>query len=197
MSLTIAKTQTDQNGNVVEVNPPKPLYVGSTLLSTPALALGDIKNTGIQKANEARIHVCDIVNELNKDIGALKSKISGIISKIKLAIEALLKALSANPFVEEIKQMIATLKAKAKLIQKAIKDALDEVKVINEYVAYLKNLINSILNSPEELRKLLQSCLKTAQADLVTYQSQINNSALNTLQTQLNTVNQQVKTAQA
>jgi len=197
MSLTIAKTQIDQNGNIIEVNAPKPLSTGSTFLTTPSLALGDIKNTGIQKANEARIHVCDIVNELNKDIGALKSKISGIISKIKLAIEALLKALSANPFVEEIKQMIATLKAKAKLIQKAIKDALDEAKVIIEYVAYLKNLINSILNSPEELRKLLQSCLKTAQADLVTYQSQVNNSALNTLQTQLNTVNQQVKTAQA
>lgn len=199
MSLTVATTQIDQNGNIVEVNPPKPLNVGSTLLSTPALALGDIKNTGIQKANEARVHVCDIVNELNKDISALKSKISGIISKIKLAIEALLKAQSANPFSEEIKQMIATLKAKAKLIQKAIKDALDEAKAIADYVKYLSDLIKSILNSPEELRKLLQSCLKTAQADLVTYQSQVNNSALNTttLQTQLNAVTQQVRTAQA
>jgi DNA repair exonuclease SbcCD ATPase subunit len=193
MSLTIAKTQTDQNGNIIEVNAPKPLYAGSTLLSTPALALGDIKNTGIQKANEARIHVCDIVNEVTKDIAALKSFISGIIAKIKAAIEALLTALSQNPFVEELKQAIQTLKAKAKLIAKAIKDALDEATAIANYVAYLNNLIKTILNSPEELRKLLQSCLNNAQSDLAIYQGKLNNSALNTLQTQLNGVNQQVK----
>jgi len=193
MSLTIAKTQTDQNGNIVEVNPPKPLNVGSTLLSTPALALGDIKNTGIQKANDARIHVCDIVAALNKDIKALKSFISGIIAKIKAAIEALLTALSQNPFVEELKQKVQSLKAKAKLIAQSIKDALDEQSAITEYVTYLKNLINTISNASAEVRKLLQSCLSNAQSDLAIYQGKLNNSSLNTLQTQLNSVNQQVK----
>jgi polyhydroxyalkanoate synthesis regulator phasin len=193
MSLTIAKTQTDQNGNIIEVNAPKPLYVGSTLLTTPALALGDIKSTGIQKANDARIHVCDIVAALNKDIKALKSFISGIIAKIKAAIEALLTALSQNPFVEELKQKVQSLKAKAKLIAQSIKDALDEQSAITEYVTYLKNLINTISNASAEVRKLLQSCLSNAQSDLAIYQGKLNNSALNTLQTQLNSVNQQVK----
>lgn len=193
MSLTIAKTQTDQNGNIIEVNAPKPLSTGSTFLTTPSLALGDIKNTGIQKANDARIHVCDIVAALNKDIKALKSFISGIIAKIKAAIEALLTALSQNPFVEELKQKVQSLKAKAKLIAQSIKDALDEQSAITEYVTYLKNLINTISNASAEVRKLLQSCLSNAQSDLAIYQGKLNNSALNTLQTQLNGVNQQVK----
>jgi predicted nucleic acid-binding Zn-ribbon protein len=193
MSLTIAKTQTDQNGNIIEVNAPKPLSTGSTFLTTPSLALGDIKNTGIQKANDARIHVCDIVAALNKDIKALKSFISGIIAKIKAAIEALLTALSQNPFVEELKQKVQSLKAKAKLIAQSIKDALDEQSAITEYVTYLKNLINTISNASAEVRKLLQSCLSNAQSDLAIYQGKLNNSSLNTLQTQLNSVNQQVK----
>lgn len=193
MSLTIAKTQTDQNGNIIEVNAPKPLSTGSAFLTTPSLALGDIKNTGIQKANDARIHVCDIVAALNKDIKALKSFISGIIAKIKAAIEALLTVESQNPFVEELKQKVQSLKAKAKMISQSIKDALDEQSAITEYVTYLKNLINTISNASAEVKKLLQSCLSGAQSDLAIYQGKLNNSALNTLQTQLNGVNQQVK----
>lgn len=187
MSITIASTQVNTNnpfGPVLELNAPKSLYPGSLLTTTPGLALGNIAGTGIEYSNSLRVHVCDVVNEMNKDIAALKTFITTFISNLRTAIEALFDGISSNPFVEELKQKVETLKAKIKLITTAINDALDEAKVITEYVVFLRNLITEISNAPAELKILLQSCLSGAQSQLSTYQNFIpNNSAINSLKT--------------
>jgi predicted nucleic acid-binding Zn-ribbon protein len=199
-TIVLAETQPDPNNflKIVEVNPPKtnntadsPQVGGPT---TPSLARGITKNTGLEKANQSRIHICDIVNELNKDIAALKSSVSGTVAQIRAAIQALFAGLASNPFTEDIKQQISTLKTQAALIEKDIRVHLNEIKAIQTYVSYLKTLIYTIEHSPAELQKLLQSCLSQANTDLTTYNTKLqalnNMTSLNEKQKLLNTTNQ-------
>lgn len=199
-NIVLAETQQDPNNfiKIVETNPPKPIYKGDTPQSgkptTPSLALGVTANTGLEKSNQSRIHVCDIVNEVNKDIASLKSSVSGTVAQIRTAIQAIFAGLSSNPFTEDIKQQISDIKTQAKLIEKDIRVHLNEIQAIQSYVSYLKLLIHTIETSPAELQKLLQSCLHQANSDLSTYNNKLqalsNMSSLNEKQKLLNTTNQ-------
>ena len=198
--IILAETQLDSNNflKIVEVNPPKPINVADSPQvggpTTPTLALGITKNTGLEKSNQARIHICDVVNELNKDIASLKSSVSGTVAQIRAAIKALFATLSSNPFTEDIKQQISSLKTEAALIEKDIRVHLNEIQAVQKYVSYLKNLIYTIEHSSAELQKLLQSCLSQANADLAIYNTRLqalnNTVSLNEKQNLLNMTNQ-------
>jgi hypothetical protein len=177
--IILAKIEPDPNNflKIVETNPPKSIHIGDTPQlgspTVPSLARGISKNTGLENSNQNRIHICDIVNELDKDIASLKSSVSGAVAKIRLAIKALFAGLSLTPFAEELKQKIGVLKAEADFIQNDIKTQLNEIKAVQTYIAYLKRLIDTIEKSPAELRKLLESCLKQANSDLTTYNNKL------------------------
>jgi chromosome segregation ATPase len=198
--IILAETKPDPNNflKIVEVNPPKTMNMADSPQSggptTPSLALGLTKETGLEKSNQSRIHICDVVNELNKDIATLKSSVSGIVAQIRTAIQALFATLASNPFTEDIKQQISSLKAEAALIEKDIRIHLNEIQAVQKYISYLKTLIYTIEHSSEEVRKLLQSCLTQANSDLATYNARLqalnNTTSLNEKQNLLNTTNQ-------
>jgi DNA repair exonuclease SbcCD ATPase subunit len=125
-----------------------------------------VKNTLQGIAANNRVHNCDICSGLNKDVAALKSSVMGIVKDIRLAAEGLFASAEANPMVEEAKQTIAALKAKAKLVQKEIQPIVDEIKAYQQYIKDLQELIAYILTLPEELQKVFASCLAEATGSL-------------------------------
>ena len=122
-------------------------------------ARGVVKNTLQGIAAKNRIHNCNVCSSLNKDVAVLKSKVMGIVKKIRTAIEGLFASTASNPVVEEAKQTIEALKAKAKLIQKEIQPIIDEIKVYQQYIKDLQEEIAYIQSLPAELQQIFAACL--------------------------------------
>jgi hypothetical protein len=129
-------------------------------------ARGVVKNTLQGIAANNRVHNCDVCSGLNKDIAVLKSQVMGIVKQIRTALEGLFASTASNPVVEEAKQTIEALKAKAKLIKKEIQPIIDEIKAYQQYIKDLQELIAYIQSLPAELQQLLASCLTEATGSL-------------------------------
>ena len=129
-------------------------------------ARGVVKDTLQGIAAKNRTHNCDVCSGLNKDVAALKSQVMGIVKQIRTALEGLFASTASNPVVEEAKQTIEALKAKAKLIKKEIQPIIDEIKAYQQYIKDLQELIVYIQSLPAELQQLLASCLTEATGSL-------------------------------
>jgi len=137
--------------------------------SIPALGRGNKENTGISVSDQNLIHVCDIVAEMDLGIASLKSKVSGLISTIRIAIESLFDGLSLNPSSEGITQQAKMIKAKLDTLRKELKKITDEIAAVKAYIKYLQDLIDYINKLPAELQKLYAECLSQATKDLTSY----------------------------
>jgi len=144
----------------------------------PAAGREVLTNTGIAVSNNNRIHICDVVSEMDLGIATLKSKVSGLISQIRIAVEALFDGLSPNVATESTTQQAKVIKAKLDNLKKELKKITDQAAALQAYVNYLQDLIDMINKLPAELQKLYAGCLSAATKDLVTYTGQ-----LKTLQT--------------
>ena len=129
-------------------------------------ARGVVKDTLQGIAAKNRTHNCDVCSGLNKDVATLKSQVMGIVKQIRTALEGLFASTASNPVVEEAKQTIEALKAKAKLIKKEIQPIIDEIKAYQQYIKDLQELIVYIQSLPAELQQLLASCLTEATGSL-------------------------------
>lgn len=134
--------------------------------TTVPLARGIIANTAIAAADANRAHVCNFCAKMNMDMTGLKSKISGLINDLRLAVKGLFEGTKSSPLVEEIKQKIEAIKAEVKVIQKKVQDELDKLKFLKEYYDEMQALIQEIQSLPAEVQALVAGCLLDAQTGL-------------------------------
>lgn len=144
----------------------------------PAAGRAVLTNTGIAVSNNNRIHICDVVADMDLGIASLKSKVSGIVSQIRIAVEALFDGLSPNAASEGTTQQAKAIKAKLDNLKKELKKITDEIAAVQKYIQYLQDLIDMINKMPAELQKLYVDCLAAATKDLTKY-----TDTLKTLQT--------------
>lgn len=128
------------------------------------LGRGIIANTSISVANSNLAHVCDVSSSIKYQIAKLQIFVSGIIQKIRKALSELWKGSSSSPFAEEIRTKIETIKGKIKEIQKWIRENIEPLKRIKEFIEFIQNLIIFITTLPAQLAKLLKECLSEALA---------------------------------
>lgn len=130
------------------------------------LARGNLANSTISVSNSDLAHVCDISPGIKYEIAKFTMDITGLIQTIRTEIEALWAGASASPFADEIRNAITTIKAKIKTIQKFIRDQMEPLKDIQEYIQSLQELAAYILSLPGRIAKFLQECLATATAGI-------------------------------
>lgn len=137
--------------------------------SFPAAGREVLTNTGIAVSNNNRIHICDVVAGMDLGIASLKSKVSGLISEIRIAVEALFDGLSPNIATESTTQQAKVIKAKLDNLKKELKKITDEIAAVKAYIKYVQDLIDYINKLPAELQKMYAECLSQATKDLTTY----------------------------
>lgn len=165
--------------------------------TTAPLCRGVYANSSIAIADLKRQHVCSFTAKMNFDLSGLKADMLAAIKALRTQIEGLFASTQSSPFVEEIKQQVAALQAKIKLIKKEIDAQLAKLEALKEYQQELQKLIDEINSLPAELMSLYQSCLSDAQSSLSEVTSQINqvvgeiNTAVASAQSQVTALAQQ------
>lgn len=134
--------------------------------SLPLQAQGQVTNTGIESSDNDRIHVCDVCAKLNLDIAKEKLKQLIDVSAIRAEMKALFTADSSSPLVENVKDIVTTLKAQAKLVKQYTDAINEEISAVNEYVKYVEDTIKYIESLPAEAQKLLAGCLSDLKSSL-------------------------------
>jgi hypothetical protein len=130
------------------------------------LARGNLANSTISVSNSDLAHVCDISPGIKYEIAKFTMDVTGLIQTIRTEIEALWAGASASPFADEIRNAVTTIKAKIKTIQKFIRDQMEPLKDIQEYIQSLQELAAYILSLPGRIAKFLQECLAAATAGI-------------------------------
>jgi hypothetical protein len=138
--------------------------------TTSPSARGVVSNTPQGKAANNRTHICNVAAEINKDVAVLKSEVMGLVKQIRTALEGLWAGTSSNPVIENAREIVESLKAKAKIIQKELEPIIDEIRAVQEYIKYLQDLIRYIQTLPAQLQALLAKCLAEATVELKTAQ---------------------------
>lgn len=126
------------------------------------LAQGKVANTAISQANSNLAHVCDIPMGIKFEIAKLTIAVSGFINTLREEIEALWASAASSPFADEIRIAIAAIKKKIGQIQKFIRDQLEPLKEIQEYIKQLQELIVFIATLPARIAAFLSDCLSAA-----------------------------------
>jgi hypothetical protein len=149
--------------NLVPAQPPTgqiQYQVGQPTLAP--LARGQVANTAISQANSNLAHVCDIPAGIKFEIAKLTISVSGFINTIRTEIEALWASSTSSPFADEIRIAISAIKSKVKEIQKFIRDQLEPLKEIQEYIKLLQDLVAYIATLPARIAAFLSDCLSAA-----------------------------------
>jgi hypothetical protein len=134
----------------------KPVRVGAP--TTPAVAY-TLKGTGIEKSDNNRAHVCDIANNIRFQNAIQELKNWQLFKTVRSAIEGVTTANSSSPFVQQVTNVIKTLRRYARMI-KEILDFINEVILeIAAYIAWIRKMISWILSLPAQLLALLRDCL--------------------------------------
>lgn len=129
--------------------------------SLPPMAREKIENTSIDKSNNSQEHVCDITNDLRKDIAIVRLKFGQLMAAIRKYIRALIAALGFDPS-GEVSKLVSLAKAilrELKYYRDILLEILDYKEVLIEYARRVKAMIDYILSLPAKLAKLLADCL--------------------------------------
>ena len=139
--------------------------------SLPYTALENLtllKQTTIHRANQNRKHVCDIAGLMKKNAALARLKFSEIMTSIREAIKAVLKALGLTPsgetsyWIEQAKKLARELKD----IAKAISEIADLATVVVDFAKRVRAMIDYINGLPSKLYNLLKQCLSELIASL-------------------------------
>ena len=129
--------------------------------SLPPTARGKVEGTGIAVSNDNVAHVCDITNELQKDVALARLEFSQLMDKIRKAIRALIAALGLEPS-GEVSKAISLAKALLREL-KYIKDILQEISdiktVLLDYARKVSAMIQYILSLPAKILRVVADCL--------------------------------------
>jgi hypothetical protein len=127
----------------------------------PLLSQGIVDGTALGNANNNRAHVCDIRQAMKKEAALARIKFSGIVTKIRNAIRAVLKKLGLLPDSESSKFLaLATAIIRTiRFIQEGIDFIRDVSQALIDYVRYVRAMIDWITNLPKKLAAFLAQCL--------------------------------------
>ena len=137
----------------------------------PLMALENLtllKQTTIHKANQNRQHVCDIAGLMKRNAALVRLKFSEIMTSIREAIKAVLKALGLTPsgetsyWIDQAKKLARELKD----IAKAISEIADLATVVVDFAKRVRAMIDYINGLPSKLYALLKQCLSELIASL-------------------------------
>jgi hypothetical protein len=135
--------------------------------NVPALGRGLLTSTGIEFSNNNRSHACDTTPYIRRSMGYARGISKQIATAIRSAIKAFLKSIgSATPSGAGVAGIIKSLAQQIKRITKIINDINSSLDAFITQVAYIKSIINYILNLPANLLALFKKCLAEAYAEL-------------------------------
>lgn len=135
--------------------------------NVPALGRELLNGTGIEFSNNNRSHACDTTIYVRRSIGYATGLSKQIATAIRAAIKAFLKAIgSATPSGAGVAGMIKSLAHSIKKLTEIIKKINSSLDAFVTQVAYIKSVINYILNLPANLLALFKKCLAEAYAEL-------------------------------
>ena len=135
--------------------------------NVPALGRELLSSTGIEISNKNRSHACDTTPYIKRSMGYARGISKQVAAAIRAAIKAFLKAIgSATPSGAGVAGIVKSLAAAIQRITKIIKDINSTLDAFITQVAYIKSIINYILNLPANLLALFKKCLAEAYAEL-------------------------------
>ena len=135
--------------------------------NVPALGRGLLTETGIEFSNNNRSHACDTTLYVKRSIGYATGLSKQIAGAIRAAIKAFLKAIgSATPSGAGVAGMIKSLAHAVKKLTEIVKKISSSLDAFVTQVAYIKSVINYILNLPANLLATFKKCLAEAYAEL-------------------------------
>ena len=135
--------------------------------NVPALGRELLNGTGIEFSNNNRAHACDTTLYVKRSIGYATGLSKQIAGAIRAAIKAFLKAIgSATPSGAGVAGMIKSLAHAVKKLTEIIKKINSSLDAFVTQVAYIKSVINYILNLPANLLATFKKCLAEAYAEL-------------------------------
>ena len=135
--------------------------------NVPALGRGLLNGTGSEFSNNNRAHACDTTLYVKRSIGYATALSKQIAGAIRAAIKAFLKAIgSATPSGAGVAGMIKSLAHAVKKLTEIIKKINSSLDAFVTQVAYIKSVINYILNLPANLLATFKKCLAEAYAEL-------------------------------
>lgn len=154
------------NGAVIETDKPVVINSGDESPSgapqQPPIALSQVKDTSVDKANDNLAHVCDFVTDIQKNI-QFKKYAKAAAKYIRDAIRAVLRALGLADPTGETSWLATTLKAIAREVNRINKEILQPIldfeKYVIAYITKLREIITWILSLPAKFLALLQDCL--------------------------------------
>ena len=160
-------TQTTQsNGKITETNAPAPTQVNDGPTpgnpDVPAGARSITKNTMVGFSNDNLSHVCNFVDDMQKNIN-LKKYTKAIAEQIRKAIRAVLRALGLGDATGQTSWLLNTLKSIKREVdyinKQILQPILDFQKYVVAYIAKLREILQWILSLPGKFLALLQDCL--------------------------------------
>lgn len=139
--------------------------------SLPPIAMENVKllqQTTVYKSNQNLEHVCDIAGLMKRNAALARLKFSEIMSSIRKAIKAVLKALGLSPsgetsyWIDQAKKLARELKD----IAKSISEIADLATVVVDFARRVRAMIDYINSLPSKLYALLKQCLSDLVASL-------------------------------
>ena len=141
----------------------KPVRVGK---STAPATSNTYEETGIEKSDNSREHVCDVAGVIKYQAAFEALKNSTLFQTIRNGIEAITTASGSSPLTTQIVAAIKVLRG----ILRTINDLLDFInevlKVIAEFIAKVQQTIAWFLSLPARLLQQFQDCLASLYAAL-------------------------------
>lgn len=124
--------------------------------------------TTVHIANENRVHVCDITNEMQRSAAWVRLKFSEFMKFIRDGIRALLAALGTSPegVSARIKELAQAVVRGLKKVQKVLATIQEAIAVFNNFIKKVNELIAYILSLPANLIAMLRDCLNNLYASL-------------------------------
>jgi len=154
------------DGKAVESPAPSPTQVndGQTKGNPqiPAGARSITANTMVGFSNDNLSHVCNFVDDMQKNIN-LKKYTKSIAQQIRKAIRAVLRALGLGDATGQTSWLLNTLKSIKREVdyinKQILQPILDFQKYVVAYIAKLREILQWILSLPGKFLALLQDCL--------------------------------------
>lgn len=128
--------------------------------TTAPLARGVIKNSTIEKTNNAIEHVCDFKKKLRFDIAQQKMLTYEFVQKARELIKKFFADLSSGPMSTAVQVAIKQIKEVLKMIKKASDFITDVAKATTDFLKYCNEILAYIGSLPAKLAQLLKKCVQ-------------------------------------
>ena len=139
--------------------------------TTQRLARGIIEQTGIQFTNDRLTHSCGLSDSVAAKWAIAKAKMLAEIMGVRAAIEAFFAGQANYPWLQNVMEVIKTLRKYLQLIQKVLNFVKDVVLQIAKFIQYIRDMIAWILSLPEKIARFIRECMRALFAEVVSVAS--------------------------